>query len=295
MTDQLGAQLTPAEESYFESGGTSEIPTEAPAAQETTSAEPVAAKEPAKEETTADKTVPLAALHEERTRRRELDRKARDLETQLAELKGKFSIVERLNPTKEEKVPTVEEDIFGVVKNTTTDVAKIKEVLAKQDEEAKARKAEDELITAYRADAAQFRSKQADFDAAYNHLMQSRVAELQAMGYTSPQMLQQALLADERAIAEMALKDGQSPSERIYELAKLRGYAVKAEKAAEKPAAEKIAELEKAQAANKSLAGTGGGTGETEMTAEQLIKMPMAEFEAWCEKNPAKARRMLGG
>jgi hypothetical protein len=31
------------------------------------------------------------------------------------------------------------------------------------------------------------------------------------------------------------------------------------------------------------------------MTAERLLAMPMAEFEAWVEKNPAKARRIMGG
>ena len=32
-----------------------------------------------------------------------------------------------------------------------------------------------------------------------------------------------------------------------------------------------------------------------EFTGEMLLKMPMDEFEAWCAKNPAKAKRLMGG
>ena len=31
------------------------------------------------------------------------------------------------------------------------------------------------------------------------------------------------------------------------------------------------------------------------MTGEMLLKMPMDEFEAWCTKHPAKAKRLMGG
>jgi len=31
------------------------------------------------------------------------------------------------------------------------------------------------------------------------------------------------------------------------------------------------------------------------MTAEALLKMPVDEFEAWVTKNPAKAKRIMGG
>jgi hypothetical protein len=31
------------------------------------------------------------------------------------------------------------------------------------------------------------------------------------------------------------------------------------------------------------------------MTGEMLLKMPMDEFEAWCTKNPARAKRLMGG
>lgn len=297
MSDtDLGATLSPQEQSYFDSGGSTEIPAGEKVAEQEVKTE-VKPEPEAKEEPKVEKMVSLAALHEERTRRKQIDAQFRQTQQELAELRGKFSIVERLAPGPEaQKAPTVEDDIFGYAKKTGDTVAELQARLDKQDNETKtqreAQKAHDDLVTAYRSDAAQFRTEAPDFDAAYNHLLKSRADELQAIGYNSPQALHQALIADEQAIAQMALSEGKSPAKVIYELAKLRGYS----KQAKKPdAAEKIDAIEKGQQENKSLAGTGGAGGDADMTAETLLKMPMDEFESWCNKNPAKAKRMLGG
>ena len=98
-------------------------------------------------------------------------------------------------------------------------------------------------------------------------------------------------------LLEMAMERGKSPAEMLYDLANQRGYK-KADAAANPDtgaAAEKLATIERGQAAHKSLSNTGGSSGDQEMTAEALIDMPAAEFETWCEKNPARARRLFGG
>ena len=120
---------------------------------------------------------------------------------------------------------------------------------------------------------------------------------MKAIGYDTPESLHQALVADEFAIAEMAFARGKSPAEMIYALANQRGYK-KADAAAVPDAgaaAEKLATIERGQAAHKSLSNTGGSSGDQDMTAQALIDMPADEFAAWCEKNPAKAKRLFGG
>ncbi|MCA6114251.1 hypothetical protein J6524_04815 [Bradyrhizobium sp. WSM 1738] len=145
----------------------------------------------------------------------------------------------------------------------------------------------------------EFEKTTPDFKVAYDFLLNSRAAELRAIGYETPETLHQALIADEFAIAQMAFERGKSPAELIYSLANQRGYkkaaAANPSGDAEKAAAEKLATIERGQAAHKSLSNTGGSSGDQEMTAEALIAMPAEEFEAWCEKNPAKARRIFGG
>ncbi|MFT0875120.1 hypothetical protein VRZ08_01060 [Rhodopseudomonas sp. G2_2311] len=254
----------------------------------------------------AGKTVPLSALHEERTRRRDLDAKLREAERQLAEFKGKFSVLDRLKGGDQPgawahgadgapdagAVPNPEEDIFGAVAAITK----------RLESDAAAKKAADDhanFVNNYKADAARFVQTSPDYMDAYNHLLGSRAAELQAIGYEGVE-LGQALQADEIAIAQMAMSKGKSPAELIYALAKQRGYAPKkadepGKGAAAPSGAERLEAIERGQAANKSLNGAGGGLGGDDMTAERLVSMPMDEFEAWCEKNPAKARRLMGG
>src|SRR6266404_3382806 len=104
MTDtDLGASLSPEENAFFESGGESAIPdtgSESSGSETTNGSEGQAGDKGADQSKTggekAPSTVPLAALHEERNRRRDLDKTLRETQTQLAELRGKFSIVERL-------------------------------------------------------------------------------------------------------------------------------------------------------------------------------------------------------
>jgi hypothetical protein len=304
MSDtDLGATLTPEENQFFETGGQSEIPdadATGQAADGSSSEDGRPADDgrgpdgqPSHEQARAEKMVSLSALHEERGRRKATESEKRALETQLAELRGKFSIIERLQPpAAEAPAPTIENDIFGVVKNTTDSVAEIQRRLRAEDEQKRADGERSQLMTAYRIDAARFEAKTPDFKEAYNHLLNSRASELRAIGYDDPMSLHQALTNDEMAIAQMALGNNKSAAEIIYNLAQQRGYR-RADGRAN--AAGKLDAIARGQNASKSLANTGGHSGEGDITGEMLLKMPMDEFEAWCTKNPAKAKRLMGG
>jgi hypothetical protein len=307
--DNLGGSLSPEENAFFESGGASAIPSEdAGSVSPGNGSDGSPGDKGADQGKTADKapsTVPLAALHEERTRRKDLDTKYREAEKQIAELKGKFSIIERLNMPGGEKEapkgpPTVEEDIFGAVKHVTETLGQMQK---READEKAAREAEttaaterQTFVTNYQADAEKFKSTAPDYMEAYNFLLNSRAAELRAIGYDTPQSLHEAITADEYAIADMAFKKGKSPAEMIYALANQRGYKKADAGAADTgKGAEKLATIERGQAANKSLSNTGGSSGDPEMTAAALIAMDLPEFEAWTAKNPAKAKRLMGG
>lgn len=295
----LGASLSPEEESYFESGGEGVIPTDGGERSAGDDEQPTAADagDAGQGEPKAERMVSLAALHEERTRRRDLDRQLRDRDRELAELRGKFSIIDRLSqPTEAEmRPPTPEEDIFGAVRNTTETVAQLQRRLEHREAVERVTAARNELVGAYRADAMRFETANPDFRAAYNHLLASRAAELQAIGYDDPGAISEALQADELAIAQRALTSGKSPAELIYALAQGRGYRRAEAAQGAGRAAEKLGTIQRGQVANKSLSATGGAAGETEMTPERLLKMSNDEFEAWVNKNPTKARRMFGG
>lgn len=128
------------------------------------------------------------------------------------------------------------------------------------------------LVDTYRSDAAQFEAKTPDFKAAYNYLMHSRAQELMALGYDDPQAIHQALLDDEFAVAQTAISRKQIPAEVIYNLATQRGYTKADPKGGS--AADKLDAIERGQQAHKSLSNLGGSSGDVEMTAETLLKMP---------------------
>jgi hypothetical protein len=172
-TTDIGPAFSPEENAFFESGGNTEIPAGDNAAgmsegQDTGAGD--AKTETADGQTKVEKMVSLAALHEERGRRKATESEKRALETQLAELRGKFSIIERLNAPLEKKAPTVDDDIFGVVKNTTETVAEIQKRLKAEDEQKRTEGERRNVVTAYQRDAAQFEAKNPDFKAAYTHL-----------------------------------------------------------------------------------------------------------------------------
>lgn len=298
VNDVAGATLTPDEESYFESGGATEIPVAGHGSNDPGDGNAGEGQDSGQdgksnaEQSRAEKMVSLAALHEERSRRKEIDRQNRALQQQVAEMRGRFSVIERLNAPPE-RPPTVEEQIIGAVRNTSETVAQLQKRLEDRDTQERAAQQQHALVSAYRTDAAQFEAKTPDFKAAYNHLLQSRAQELVALGYDDPQAIHQALLADEFAVAQSALATRRSPAEIIYSLARQRGYVKGAP--GKGNAAARLDTIERGQYANKSLSNTGGSSGDGEISAEALLKMPMDEFEAWCARNPGKAKRIMGG
>lgn len=299
------AGLSPAEEAFFSSGGTADVPAGEQAAEpekkeETSEAPATEAADKSGGEEGEPKLVTVKALHEERNRRREAQEKAREYEKKIAEFQGKFSVIERLygkdaSADKPAAPPKPEEDIFAAVNHQGQTLEQIQQKLNAQEEARKQEEAKASFVAQYQAEANKFEASTPDFREAYNFLLQSRAKELVAIGYDNPKEIADALQADELAIAQRAFQLGKSPAEMLYSLAKERGYAKKAPADTKPPAVEKLEKIEQGQAANKSLSSTGGGAGEGEMTADMLIKMPMDEFESWCEKNPAKARRILGG
>ena len=290
-----GAELTPRENAYFESKGqtlpdappppATEAPSETPP-QETTTAEPQP-REPAK-------TVPISALHEERTARQDLERKFREIELENARWRERAEIVARATQQQERPPPKPEEDIFGALNHTGRRLEQVEKMLQDNQRTQQQDAQHNQVVNAYVADAQRVARDKPDFADAYTHLLETRDRELQAMGYTDPIMRQKARQNDEFTVVTIAMQNGISPAEAIYNLAVARGFqAGKAKNG--NGAADKLATVKQGQEANRSLSAAGGTAGAEEMSAERLLKMPLDEFEAWTNKNPRKARQLMGG
>ncbi len=245
------------------------------------------------------KTVPHAAMHEERERRKAVEAENVRLREERARFDERLKVIQELNKPKEDEPdlgPDPEADPVGAIKWMRDQQARLGEQSrrsATQQEEAQREQAmRAHLVDAYRADASQFRQQNPDFGDAYQHLLKTRQDELSAIGY-SPAEINAAIEADELAIAQRALSNGRSAAEVVYNLAKQRGYAKKEAADPNQDAGKRIEKIAEGQERGKSLAQAGGTAAGTEMTAERLLKMSNAEFEDWTARHPAQAKRLL--
>lgn len=293
----------------------------APAAPEATAAAPGDVVDPEVEEGSAEenkgKFVRHGAFHQERERRKAVER-------ELAEYREKFARGdERLRLLSEamqkapqapaaaqaapepEAVPDPNEDIFGYVQHLEKQLAAVanghKEMTEAQKQQAEQTRAAEEqraIVGAYQQDIERYAASEPAFVEAYRHLVQGRVAELKLYGLSDADAIKQAN-ADELAFVRSAVQRGLSPAEQAFALAKSRGFQPKAPApaaAAAAPAetpAERQTRIAAGQAASKSLSGAGGGPA-GEMTLEMLANMSEADFEAFAAKNPRKVEVLMG-
>lgn len=222
-------------------------PEEPEAQAETTQAEPAVTETPEPEKKEAEKYVPLAALHEERQRRKEMMAEVERLRRDHNEL------MERLKP-KPEPPPDITVDPVTNIDQRLRAQEEYRQQLERQQleqqESSQRAQQEQQFLATYHGVAQEFSAKTPDFMPAYQFLMKSREDELVASGVDA-QTAKSMITSEEVFLVSQAFNQGANPAERIYKLAKARGFKQQVS------GDDKIATIEKGQQA-KSL--SGGGT-----------------------------------
>jgi hypothetical protein len=285
-------------EKFFSSGGQ-----EAPA-----ELEPEVAPAPSPEpvDTNATETLPNTqqdhianlnrAMQEEREMRKDWQRQAQmerervqQMEQQLSQISARFQQAQQPAP------PSWDEDPLGAMRYETERLKQVQtyqlQVEQQRMQQAQMQQAQQQFLNAYKNDATQFmQTKAPDFVDAYNHLVAGRLEEYAKAGYNQHQA-QQLLVEDEMAIASKAYQDGVNPAERLYEVAKLRGYQAKV-RAIDNQAQHKVQSIENLKNASMSLSNAGGGNPtEDKWTLESLQGIEdNDEFLARWDKVAARMR-----
>lgn len=127
----------------------------------------------------------------------------------------------------------------------------------------------------YATQAHQFEAQAPDFRDAYNHLIQNRAQELSIAGLSSEQIDAQ-IKQEELQLAAQSLQAGVNPAQRLYEMAKTRGYRPRA--AQPKQTAQDRQDMDEARKAaaintNRSAPPAKG------MTLEQIADLDGAAFD----------------
>lgn len=247
---------------------------------------------------TEPKEVPLAALQEERERRKTAEASARQMELNQARLDERMKIInDHLNPPQQPKeFPDPEKDALGALKATTEEIKKFREFQANQQNQAQQTAYVQDVMARSAAAENEFIKTSTDYGDASVFLKKSRSDELAAIGMAPHQILQ-TMQAEGLQLAEAALRQGKNPAELVYTLAKTRGYVkptavVQVQAEAD---ADKLARIAAGQKANMSLGNLNATPQKPSINGKDLLAMDDDQFQTWLEKLPQKERSKFLG
>ena len=257
-------------------------PAPEPEAEAETESEPESEAEPEPEKA-LEKTVPYAALHEERQLRKEAAAENADMRDKVSRMEERFSMFQEATAA---PVADFDDDPAGHLKAQTEAQTKaITEIQATQRAQAEAQEQQKQFgdfMGHYSTAAAAFSESNPDFGAAYKHLAEQRTAIYKASGL-DPRQIESSIQRDEIEVVQNAMQSGRDPAEAIYDVAKAHGYT-NGPKPGKTEGEEKIETIVEGQKASTTLAGTGKTT--APISLEQLADMDSdsPEFsKAWNE------------
>jgi len=268
--------------------------------------------------------VPTAALHDERSKRRTVEDELAETRREFAEFRGQVSayLNQLQQPRQPEPQPAPEpeivlpdpsEDLSGYLKGIDQLRKRDAEKLAALQEqinhvEGTRRKAAAEhqyrqsLAETIAGHEVEFRRAAPDYDQALSHLAQELIGDLMEAG--QPFVQAQKNVTDQLVwVAENALRQGKSPPQVIYTLAKRRAYGAANPKPANGLAGQitqqQTAPVQQPQRRQPSLEAlaegampAGGGGAPAAASGLQAV---IAASDREIASDPQKFRRMLGG
>ncbi len=163
------------------------------------------------------------ALAESRFTQRQTQRELKEMREAMAALRPQQQV-----PAQEQVNLDPDNDPIGTLKYVTTRLRAYERQEAERQQEAQQQEAEQQAITeltTYMGEAEQLaRTELPDYDHAMNYQLQSRQAELKALGYPEgdiPDLVKTEYLG----MIHQARQKGQNPAYLVYQQAKARGYA----------------------------------------------------------------------
>jgi hypothetical protein len=220
--------------------------------------------------------VPHGAFHAEREERKKLEQRLEAERIRIAKMEERFNLVlEKTKPA----VPDIAQDPVGhfqhKLQQTEAELEQARKFREEQANRARLQEDHQRFMSAYHGAAQQFERQQQDFGQAYAFLAQSRIEDLTAAGYDFVQA-QQLAQEDELRVVAKAFQDGVNPAERMYALAKRRGYAPKPKEGEKSPAEQKLETIERGQKASPEFSPS--SQGKPKLTLAAIAEMSDEDF-----------------
>lgn len=232
-------------------------------------------------------TVPLGAVQVERERRQQAEKRARQLEETLARGNERLQqLLERqLGGQQAEKAPEVPDFNTDPAAHLRARAEQAERSLSELSRERQEASRAQQLAHTFNNAAQRVMQDHPDFRDAYAHVWNSLVADAAIVGIP-PQVMEQR-------IVEAALAAGENPAQRMYELARVRGFTGKAQQP-KASADDKMQVLERGSAAARNLP-PGGAPARQPLSLETLANMSQDEFSELNRKDPKLVARILKG
>jgi len=278
----MDIELTEEEQKYMDSEGTEGLEEEATETEEEAIPEETTESAPTEEEPEEpveekpDHTVPLASFLDERNARQEADRK-------FATLAGRFEQIEKMQQKQAAPEPEVfdrAEDPAGYlnqgVESNAERVERLEAYVKQQEEQAQRQQQYDQLDAACKANEAEFTKTNPDYENAAIFLRASISEELKLNGY-APQQIEKIIQNETAALAFQTLTTGINTAQRVYDIAKSRGYQPPVDES--KKSLETVAKgVSMSKPVGKSSVSSG-------VSAETVASMTDEEFSDFLSKN----------
>lgn len=313
MDANRAAEREPVEEAP-EAPEPAAAPAPAPESQPATAAPAQAAEAKPVEE---GKTVDLRALHEERERRKAIQKERDELKVAQARTEERIATIQQLinasQKQNQEQIPDATVDPIAHFQARAAQAERQLQEMAQWRQQQEQQSQQQQLIQRI-ADAAgqherAFAAEHADYSDATAYVQNMRDAQLEMMGYTDPVQRQNQLRMEALSLAAQELQAGRNPAELIYKMAQRTGWKPKeAAPAAPTPApaaaapapqpaptaaaTAKLTKVAEGQAANQSL-GAVNGSAPAELSLKAILDLPDDEF-AKLTSNPKKWREIAG-
>ncbi|MEN5106662.1 hypothetical protein [Brucella anthropi] len=317
MAEENNSGLTASEQAYFESGGETEVietvatePTAETPVQEVE--QPVTEQPTSQERDEKGRFVPHQALHAEREEHKKTKAELEQIRQQQAILNDRWNTLltakQQTEQQTEETPPDPETDIIGYMKWQAQQNQKLQEKITnsekQREQQQRAEQQERTIWDTWSNSVAQAKSSKPDFDKATEYLSSLRDKQLSAFGaanpeFKNPQVRIQQINAELRGIIIEAKQQGRDPADVVYEIAQGFGYAPASAPTPDpqQETIDRIAKIDEAQRASKTLNQSNGTNSGDPLSAEAIASMPPREFEAWI-KDPANEKRfnaLMGG
>lgn len=225
------------------------------------------------------------AMEAERREKAELKNQFKQVREENEKLRQFFEQISKQSEQQQPKPPSFDEDPLEALKYRTEQQEKqfkqLNEERQQAREEYEKHLAMQKFSNAWESTAREFAQTNPDFREAYDFALKSRVAEYEEAGWSKKEAVAMAN-EDEMAIVSNAFRRGDNPADRIYRLAKLRGFQKAPATNQQQPAndnKQKMEMFDQGVKASKSLNNNSGTTGAQQLTVEGILAMSDKEFE----------------